>query len=129
MKQVLLPKIILLGFILSLSSPGLAGGQLATSIKEARHRADNERQKLSNKAINETNQQMDSWTERTQETIEIQHTGMSGHGGVDLGDPDFSMEDLGEDHSGLDSLRSRVEEESTDIDFDEELREVSSIKN
>ena len=41
-------------------------------------------------------------------------------------DADLEIQESGEDSSGLNQLRSNVDEESTDINFDDELREVSS---
>ena len=69
---------------------------------------------------------IEGWTIRNRQAIEIKHTGASTIDPVDLGDPDFSMEELGEDRSGLDDLKGDYYEESIDIDFGERERELVS---
>ena len=101
------------------------------SIKAAVKKSDSDQNRIKDKMNSEANQRIESWQAREMEAIQIKHSGTSSLEPVDLGDPDFSMEDLGEDNSGLIRLRTDtdIEEESTDINFDEELREVSSMKD
>ena len=77
----------------------------------------------------EDDERRNGWTARDFNAIEIRRGGVSTLEAAELGAPDFSMEDLGEDHSGLKGLKSDVDEEPIYIDFDEELREVSSTKD
>lgn len=104
-------------------------GYLASSISEAMNRSHKDQGKIKTQYNNEADQRVETWTDRKRNTIKISHTGTTSMDPVDLGDPDFSMEDLGEDQSGLDGLRGDVVEEPIVIDFDEELREVSSLKD
>lgn len=103
-------------------------GQLMKSINDAMDRSNEDQQKMKIIVDFEADERMDSWSERDNHVIEIKHTGASSIGSVDLGEADFSYEESGEDQSGLNGLTSPVEDESVDINFDEELREVSSIK-
>jgi hypothetical protein len=51
---------------------------------------------------------------------------------ADLGEPDYHYEEVGEDHSGLNSLRSEIYDENEFVDIDKELkelREISSLTN
>ena len=103
--------------------------QLMVSIKAAVQRSDKDQDRIKDQMNSEADQRIESWQAREMEAIQIKHSGTSSLEPVDLGDPDFSMEDLGEDTSGLNRLRTDIEEEPTDINFDEELREVSSMKD
>ena len=67
-------------------------------------------------------------TDKDIEAIEIKH-GASTLAPAKLVKPDFTLDQGGEDQSGLDKLRSDVNEDPIHIDFDEELREVSSTKD
>jgi len=104
-------------------------GQLLDSIRDAMDRSDSEQNRIRNRQDDEANQRVKSWKVRKLDSIEIKHTGASSAEPVDLGDTDFSYDEVGVDQSGLDSLHSDVVEESVDINFDEELREVSSKKD
>ncbi|MCJ8275487.1 MAG: hypothetical protein MJK18_01495, partial [Bdellovibrionales bacterium] len=96
---------------------------------EAKYRSDDDQRELKNKAIREQERRQDSWAERDIEAIEIKGTSSYTTSSYDIGvEADLEIDDSGEDNSGLNKLRSKVEEESTDIDFDAELREVSQIQ-
>ena len=104
-------------------------GQLADSLKDAVNRSQKDQRLMKVRYNNEADQRIENWSARELETIKITHTGTSSVAPMNFGDPNFSTEELGEDQSGLDSLHSDIVEEPTDIDFDKELREVSSAKN
>ena len=101
-------------------------GHSKTSIAEAMEKSNQEQRMIKQDMYDRANQRFDKWSERGDAAIQIQHGGSSSLPSLDLGDPSFSLDESGEDHSGLDSLRGEFEQESTDIDFDAELREVSS---
>lgn len=96
----------------------------ATNIQEAMDKSRADQSRLRKQEHERTDKRIQSWDTRSSETIEIKQTG---NPVIDMGHTDPSM-DMGEDESGLVGLHSHVEEDATDIDFDEELREVSSVK-
>ncbi len=101
---------------------------LASKINDAVERSNQEQKRIKVRFDEEADQRISSWTEEDIEAIEIKH-GASTLRGANLGKPDFTLDQGGEDQSGLNQLRSDVEEEPIHIDFDEELREVSSTKD
>ncbi len=105
-----------------------AKAQLEHSINEAMGRSEAEQERIRDHMNSKTDQMLEAWDEPSKTTLEIKHTGTVPVGASTFGSSDFSIDNGGEDQSGLDSLRGTIEEESTDIDFDEELREVSSMK-
>ena len=106
-------------------------GQLMISIKKAVEKSDSDQEKHKDRMAEEADARFDSWAARQDEIIEIKHSGTSSLEPAKLGSPDmYYDEEVGIDQSGLDSLHSGdIEEESTDINFDEELRDVSSVKD
>ncbi len=104
-------------------------GQLVQSINEAVNRSDNEQDQIKTKIEKEADRRVETWADRDRDLIVIQHSGMSSTDPANLGEADFDYEDVGIDQSGLDRLRTDVEDEPIDIDFDKELREVSSVKD
>ena len=130
MKKIkLIPLAIFFSIFFGLSSYAEARetASMSANLAEAMDRSNNEQRDIRNAMVKQHNERIDSWAERGQETIQIRHTGGGTLPMMDLGDPDFDIDDSGEDQSGLDGLRSTIEEEPTDIDFGDELREVSSI--
>lgn len=98
----------------------------ATNIQDAMDKSHADHRRLKKKVSLKTDKRMQALDTRSTETIEIKNTGGSV---LDMGGADSAIDNhQGEDNSGLNHLRSHVEEESTDIDFDSELREVSSTK-
>ena len=125
--------IILLTFA---AMPALAGqknktkkqdGQLVIAIKKAKARAMTDQERQRQRAEREAAEKREEWTHREFNAIEIRTTGSSSLEAVDLGDADFSIEELGEDHSGLDTFKREIVDEPIPIDFDQELRDVSSV--
>ena len=98
------------------------------SINEAMKRSDKDQDKIRDRMNDEADKRIDSWSHRGDNTIEIKYTGTTSIEPVGMGGADL-MPDSGEDHSGLNELHSPVEDEPTDINFDEELRDVSSMKD
>ena len=104
-------------------------GQLVTALKEAMDKSNSEQQQIKRKVSFEAEERINSWADRSNISIQIEHTGTSSIQPVNLGDPDFSIEDLGEDHSGLNSLHSEVATDPINIDFDKELSDVNSFND
>ena len=104
-------------------------GMLMNSLEDAMSRSSADQNNIKRKALQERSSRMDVWAERTAETIEINNANaFSGAPGLDIGiKADLGTDEGGLDTSGLNGLRSDVEEESTDINFDDELREVSLV--
>ncbi len=102
---------------------------LKKSINDAVDRSDKEQKRIKVRFDDEADERVESWTIRQKDVIEIKHTGTSSIEPVNLGEANLTEEEVGEDQSGLDSLRQEVNDEPTDIDFDKELREVSSLKD
>lgn len=102
-------------------------GQLVHSIREAMDRSNKDHKKMKVKIDFSNEQLMESWDERDTASITIDNSKVNLVDRVNLGRPDFSLEEPGEDHSGLDSLKNNIDIEEEFIDFDKELREVSSI--
>ncbi len=104
-------------------------GQLVRSINEAVNRSDSEQDQIKTKIEKEADRRVETWADRDRDLIVIQHSGMSSMDPANLGEADLDYEEVGIDQSGLDRLRTDVEDEPIDIDFDKELREVSSVKD
>ena len=105
-------------------------GQLMKSINEAVERSNSDQERIQIRFDVEADERKENWDTRKLESIEIKHTGTSTLKAADLGEADyFYDEEIGRDQSGLDSLHSDVIDEPTDINFDEELRDVSSLKD
>ncbi len=124
---------VILFFILGSSQTTYAKskkkGQLVKAINEAVDRSENEQERIKIDMSEEADQRIETWADRERDMIEIKHSGMSSIEAVDLGPADLSYEEVGIDQSGLDNLHSEVEDEPIYIDFDKELRDVSSIKD
>ena len=112
----------------ALSSAHGKSGVLAHALEDAMVRSSEEHNGLKQKLEQEKNQRLESWSEREDLAIEIKGSGVadSAHYGLGI-KADLEEKESGQDSSGLNKLRSQVEEESTDIDFDQELREVSQV--
>ncbi|MCB0379542.1 MAG: hypothetical protein KDD33_13705 [Bdellovibrionales bacterium] len=101
--------------------PALAG-DLESALEAASQRSKKEQKAYKVRAYSEKQNRMDSWSERSTGVIAVPTANAS------LGSDEYALDDeIGEDVSGLTRLKSKVKLESTDIDFDEELREVSLI--
>ena len=86
-------------------------------VKEAVIRSNQEQSEIKKKMIQEIDKRIESWEQRSPSSIKLK---------VD-GSYSFVTE-VGSDHSGLNTLRSHVELEPTDIDFEDEFREVNSVE-
>ncbi len=123
---------MILLFILGTSQNAFAkrkGGQLVQSINEAVERSDTDQERIKDQIDREADHRVQTWADRDRELIEIKHTGVAPTDTANLGEADLTYEEVGIDQSGLDSLRTDVEEEPIHIDFDKELRDVSSVKD
>lgn len=103
-------------------------GLLVKSINDAMQRSESEQDRIKIRFDTEADERIDSWQVRDRDMIEIKHSGSSLEP-VSLGMPDYSYEESGIDQSGLNGLHGDYKEEPIEIDFDKELRDVSSIKD
>ena len=123
------------GLVVSLSSVSYAKkkkkrnlGRSPVSIKEAMQRSQMDQERLRERVENSTEERMESFRGRETSAIEIDMSESQWKGGGRSAEP-VSFRDEGEDYSGLQDLKSPVQEESVDINFDEELRDVNSLSN
>lgn len=96
-----------------------------TNIQDAMDQSEADHRRLKKKVSLKTDKRMQALDTRSTETIEIKNNSAPV---LDMGSDAALDNHQGEDTSGLNNLRSHIEEESTDIDFESELREVSSTK-
>ena len=100
------------------------------SLYEAASRSREDHGKMKEKVQEEKMNRQAAWAERGTGAIEIQGSGAftgteylsSNEGTPGAGEVDIY--DKGDDHSGLESLKSQVKLESTDTDFDAELKDI-----
>ena len=123
----LIKTLLILTFpLMALPMANAKDGMLENALGDAMNRSSDEQRDLRKKVQKEKSQRMDQWAERREAAIEINNSIISVPSNFDVGiEADLDIEEGEEDNSGLNKLRSDVEEESTDINFDEELREVS----
>lgn len=122
-------KLCLFSFcLLGITTNALANEKrLQEALSAAQERSAHDQRSLKKQAESERDRRMQNWSHRQIGTIEIKHS-TPVPSNFDLGiDADLDEEESGEDNSGLNKLRGTVEEESTDINFDDELREVSMV--
>lgn len=111
--------------IMSPSSFAFASGALEDAISSAQIRSEDDQMALRQRVETEKEQRLERWSQRNLGAIEIKNAAPI-PSNFDIGiEADLEEEESGEDNSGLNSLHSTVEQESTDINFDDELREVS----
>jgi hypothetical protein len=101
--------------------------KLSRSIQAAVQRSNKDQDKIRDRNLQEADRLIQTWNTQDPDTIHIKNTGRSTFEPIMGGGGSFM--DEGDDHSGLDRLHSDFGEESIDIDFDKELREVSSVKD
>ena len=107
------------------SSFAFASGTLEDAISSAQIRSQDDQMALKQRVESEKEQRLEQWSQRNLGAIEIKNSAPI-PSNFDIGiEADLDEEESGEDNSGLNHLRSNVEQESTDINFDDELREVS----
>ena len=87
-------------------------------VEEAVIRSNQEHSEIKKKMIREIDQRIRSWEQRDPSSIKLT---------VD-GSYSFAAFEAGIDDSGLDTLKSHVELESADIDFENEFKEVNSVE-
>jgi hypothetical protein len=104
-------------------------GTLARSIDEAKIRSDKEQEKIRVTVSFEADERLDSWNQRDRDPIKIRPNGTRPIEALKLDEADLSYEESGIDQSGLNRWHSDYEKETIEINFDEELRDVSSIKD
>lgn len=118
-------KIIQWAFLsfLFLAMTNQAYGAMGLEFEAAKSRASQDVRKQQNR---DRLDRQDQWSERDDGVIQISNTGYQP---TTYSEIDFESDDesSGEDQSGLNRLRGTVEEESTDIDFDQELQEVGAF--
>jgi hypothetical protein len=109
--------------------------QIVRSVNDAVNRSDSEQKKIRVKLDFEEDARFQAWQERKQDfelgkvdTKKIKGK-KSSIKAFKLKKPDYDVDDSGEDYSGLNSWKGSVDEEPIEIDFESELREVSSNKN
>jgi len=115
--------------------------QLSNSVKDAKDRAEKEQKMIRVKLDFEADERNRQWL-KAQEDDDVAKTSSTQIAATQTKRPlkkssierlrfekaDFALEDSGEDSSGLDDIRSSADDEDIKIDFDSELREVSSLK-
>lgn len=130
MKKQILKAILSISFMLIIlpQAQGKEDGMLINALQDAMVRSSDDQMNIRQRVLDERDSRMQDWSERQVDAIEIKSTASYSQP-YNIGiKADVEMEESGEDTSGLNGLRSQIEEESTDINFDEELREVSLLE-
>ena len=114
-------------------------GRVKASLNDAVKRSESQQERIKVRFDDEIADQIDGWKDTNRNMVDLDNNKKNRRKrkrrrrstlkAVDIGKPDYSYEESGEDQSGLNDIRSEIVEEPTDIDFDEELREVSSLKD
>ena len=106
--------------------------QLAQAIQQAQEKSHKEHFTMRQRVADETNERLESYQEHDfefKEAQKVRKARKSTLKAVKLNQPEVYYEEVGEDQSGLDGLRSRDFEDYEDNNIDQELREISSLTN
>jgi len=106
--------------------------QLAQAIQKAQERSYKEHFTMRQRVADETNERLESYQEHDFEFKEAQKVRQARKSTLKpakLNKPEVYFEEVGEDQSGLDGLRSQDFQDYEDENIDQELREISSLSN
>lgn len=106
--------------------------QLAQAIQKAQEKSYKEHITIRQRVANETSERLDSYRDHDfefKEAQKVRQARKSTLKPIKLDQPEVFYEEIGEDQSGLDGLRSHDYEDYEDTNIDQELREISSLTN